>query len=152
MGLAVGHDQLVDGVHQLLLVVTVEVLEDLEAADLELGLHHLGDFLVARHRLGVHVRNLLVGGIEHAEETAGVGFAQALARRRGQVGRPGFDPVLDQAAYIVADEFLFLAVEVAVDVAEGRQVKDDRMHLLFGHQGIIAEAQHGAAMIAEFPG
>ena len=43
----------------------------------------------------------------------------------------------------VADEVLLGRVEVAVDVAEGRQVEDDRVHLLLGDGGIGAEGHHG---------
>ncbi len=49
---------------------------------------------------------------------------------------------LDELADVVPDEVFLRAVEVAVDVAEGGQVEDDRLHLIFGDAGVGGELKH----------
>ena len=56
----------------------------------------------------------------------------------------------DELLDVVADEVLLGRVEVAVDVPERRQVKDDRLHLVLGELGIGAEVEHGAPSVNGF--
>ena len=79
--LAVGVDQLVDGVHELFLVVRVEALEDLEAAQLELGVHEVVLLLAGRHRFVEQLLHLSVDALEHFVEVRGELLLQLDAER-----------------------------------------------------------------------
>ena len=146
---AVGVDQLVDRREQLVLVVAVEALEDLVAAQLELGVDELldvlavGDGLVeqllarcgrpARTPRGSALVNLLITSSRVFGSASGI----AVLRARG-----------DQLADVDPDERLLGEVELAIDVPERGQVEDDRVHLLLGDVGIRAEREHRPSELA----
>ncbi len=149
--LAIGHQQLVDGVHQLLLAGAVELLEDLETAQLEPAVHELVAVLVVGHGFSEKVGHLQVDGLEDFVEMRGVLGHQLALCRRGQACRALAHPVLDQPPDVGADEHLLRQVEVTVDMAEGRQIENDCTHLPVGYDGIGIQFQHGGAIVAWVP-
>jgi len=81
-------------------------------------------------------------------EMRGVLGHQLGLRRRGQTRRALSHAVFDQPLDVGADEHLFRQVEFAIDMAEGRQVEDDRAHLIVGDGRIGIQFQHGGAIVA----
>src|SRR5262249_21903930 len=55
-----------------------------------------------------------------------------------------------ELADVRLDVVAFAEVELAVDVAEGGEVEDDRPHLLFGDVRVGAEAQHQLITLFDF--
>jgi OOP family OmpA-OmpF porin len=60
------------------------------------------------------------------------------------VGHERLGAIVDQLPDVDLDERLLRQIELTVDVAERGQVEDDRVHLLLGDVGVVAEGQHPA--------
>jgi hypothetical protein len=137
---AVRMHQLVDGRQQGAPVVLVELAEDLEAAQLQLGQHELPRILPVRHGLGEVRLDPRVHLVEHLVEVLGPAPHHILPH--GLVVEGGAGPVVDQLVDVSPDKFLLGAIKITVDVPERGQIKDDRVHLVFGGLRIRAERQH----------
>ncbi len=89
VGFAIGHEQFVDGVHQLLLAGAVELLEDLETAQLEPAVNELVAVLVVGYGFGEEIGDLQVDGLEDFVEMRSVlGHQLGLGRARPSPPRP----------------------------------------------------------------
>ena len=145
---AIRVDQLVDRGQQLLLVIVIEALEDLVAAELELGVDELLDVLTIGHRLGEQILDAAIHLLEHLVEVAHelvdhvvTGLGVGIRHRELGAGR-------DELADVDPHERLLGEVELAIDVPERRQVEDDRVHLLLGDLWIGAEGEHRPRQLA----
>ena len=131
VGGAVGVDQAVDDDEQGLAVVVAEPLEQLEAAQLELREHEALGVLAVGDGLGQQALDVAVDLLEALDVVLVLGL-DALEAELVLEGTPGVDAGGHQLAQEGADERLLAQVELGVDVAAGRQVKDDRLDLLLG--------------------
>jgi hypothetical protein len=142
--LAVGGDEVVHGLDEHLLVGVVELLEELEAAQLELRVDEGVLVFVLGHGLGEELAHVPVDALEDLVEVLGELAHQLQPQRLVGLGHAARDAHLHQLADVLADEVLFGAVEVPVDIAERGQVEDDRLHLALGDFRIRAEREHPA--------
>ncbi len=140
---AVGVHQLVDHAEELGAVLLVEAAEELEAAELELGLEEARRVLALGDALGEVRLDLVVDEIDLLVEVLhpAIDHVTALLRAFAQ-GIPG--ALLDELLHVPADEELLRRVEVAVDVPERRQVIDDGVHLAVGDARVLTEADHAS--------
>jgi hypothetical protein len=134
--------ELVHRGQQQLARALVEALEELEAAQLELGDDELARGLALGHRLREVALDLVLHLVEHLVEVrCPARHHVAVLLDIGTHRFPG--TVLDELADVVLDEPLFGVVELSVHVPEGHQVVDDGVHFLLGDERIFAEVHHG---------
>jgi hypothetical protein len=150
MHLTVGIDELVDGAHELLLVRRIETFHDLEAAQLELRVNERVLSLSGGDGLGEELLHLTVDPLEDFVEVGREFLRQFAAELHVGLGHGAVYAVLDELPNVIPDEALFGRIEVAVDIAEGGEVEDDRTHLLVGGRPVCAERQHGPSRIRFF--
>ena len=125
-----------------MLVVAIEALEDLVAAQLELRVDELLDVLAVGDRLVEQLLHAVVDLLEHLVEVRDELVDHLVARLRIGIGHRRLRARGDELADVDPDERLLGEVELAIDVPERGQVEDDRVHLLFGDVGVRAERQH----------
>ena len=142
--LAVGGDELVDDLEQVAAALRVEVLEHLEAAQLELGEDEALRVLAVGDRLGHQVADLAVDLLE-ALDVVLVLVLDPLEAQLGVEGAAGVDPRGDEVAEEGPDEGLLADVELRVDVPQRGEVEDQGLDLLLGDGGIGVELDHDVA-------
>src|SRR5690606_16838290 len=103
---AVGLDELVHRVEQDLLVLAVEALEDLEAAELELGLHEGVDVLVAGDGFGEELRHLLIDALEDLERVRGALLGELVEELARDLGVRRLHAVPRELPYVAPDVLL----------------------------------------------
>jgi hypothetical protein len=121
------------------LLRAVELLEDLEAANLELAVDEVLLRVVRRDGFREEILHALIDAFEH--------FVEVRRELLDHLGLDGgvrvlhgpFGAAPDELADEVLHERFLFRVEVAVDVPERRQIEDHGVHLLLGDSRIVGE-------------
>jgi hypothetical protein len=145
MHLAVRMDEFIDGFHELLLVVLVETLENLEAAQLQLGVHERVLSFTLGNGFGEEILHLMVDCLEHLKEMRCVLLGE-LGGKRSIGDVRSRHSMSDQLADVISDEGFFRFVKVPIDVSESGHVEDDRAHLFLCRRPIRTESQHAGRL------
>lgn len=143
MGLAVGHEQIVDGAHERLLPGLVEADHELEALLLQPRVDEGALLLAGGDRLVHEVAHARVDLLEDLVEV-GRELVDQLSTHDRVGDLRAVDALLHQRADAVAHEGLLALIEVTVDIAERRHHEDDGLHLALGYLGVAGEGEHGS--------
>ncbi len=141
--LTVRVNEIVHRPHQHFLVGAIEAFEEFKALELELGIDERVLVLVLRDRFGKEILNVAIDVLEHLAKVLREPLHQVRVDLGIGVRHADVYAVFDQLPDVVADKVTLGLVEVAIDVPERGQVKNDGVHLLLGDLRVLREAQHG---------